>query len=362
MNTRRLIFLLIIIGFSNISVAEIGYGQMELIDPGNGKKVRNHILYPANEKGSDLFAWTVGSLMPPQSQIDYDISALFKGFKATPNAVVTAKEAPIYFFFGDISGPLHVTAWLAAKLAENDSIVVMSDWHQSSGSHDWTGIHNSHTPIYGKHLVDSVLQSNFARHIDKNQIYAIGIAYGAYPALALSGFKFDFQGVFSNCAKVTEKNHQKRCHKVNEIRFKPLKQYNYKDPGKGYRDSRIKATILLEPNYTKYIQKTISPEWETPILMINTDRGHDKTVSIRDTVSFLPKSNKIKNVTIESAWFGDIYQQCLPDAIDRVINGQAWYGNKYARIWCTENSEKSREEIHDEIFENIIDFIDGAEN
>jgi predicted dienelactone hydrolase len=331
MNMKLLTTILMLI--SSISLyAQIGLTSRTFIDSTRGRTLNTTLLYPAKSDSIDSF----GS------------NRVFKGFKASLNAdLFSDKKLPLIILIHGTSGNWKNLTWLGAPIANNGAIVVAAN-HEGSTTGDATPssvIRMWNQPQDVSFLIDRLLNSEFSEFIDNNKIIVIGSSLGGYATLALTGAILNFEKYKQFCF-----DNEDASTKFFRPTLDELDQDFYTKANQSHLDNRISLAIALVPGFVEVMNFDSLKNIKTPALIIGAslDENLPPATHYKPFVDEFPAAWKYIEIT--DATHYSFLQKCKPGALKILAEENAEFA-------CMEKGEKTREEIHLEVLDEIEEFM-----
>ncbi|HBH48802.1 MAG TPA: hypothetical protein DDX98_09185 [Bacteroidales bacterium] len=327
-------YLLILI-FGSIAVySQVGLKQITFTDSSRSRNLKSTIFYPTK---SELVQ-------------EYGGNRVFMGFMASKDTEIsTHSKLPLIILAHGTSGNWRNLSWLADTLVKKGAIAVAAN-HPGSTTGDATPASVFRTwnqPLDISFLIDRMLASEFSQHIDTGKIIVIGSSLGGYTALALSGAKVKLEKYPDFC----EKHSDEACNYFWPV-FESLDQDFFEKTNQLYIDSRIKLSIALVPGFVEVMTRESLQNMDNPILIV----GAEMDENLPPETHFLPYLDNLsataKYHTVEGANHYSFLQQCKSGALEILAEEEA-------EFVCIEKGDRKREEIHEEVIEMVISFIES---
>jgi predicted dienelactone hydrolase len=285
-------------------------------------------------------------------------NAVFKGTAANRDAVPDGVKHPLIIFAHGSGGNAAGLGWIAERLAAEGYVVIAAN-HQGSTSGDSTPETNVkiwQPPQDMSAMVDAISTSpSLQRIVDANNITAIGFSMGGHAVLALAGGTAEL-GAFAkfcddykdspNCIWFDRGNGSIKGH-VDLHKLDPL-QFEM-----NVSDKRVGRVIAIDPGVAQALNFESLSTISVPTLLINLGEGEAIPLGVR--------ANQIENAipnarykTIAGANHFSFLAECK-------ALGWAYVMLEGDDPVCTE-SARSRVEIHDEIADKIVTFLNGAKS
>jgi predicted dienelactone hydrolase len=331
MNMKLLTTILMLI--SSISLySQIGLTSRTFIDSTRGRTINTTLLYPAKSDSIDSF----GS------------NRVFKGFKASLNAdLFSDKKLPLIILIHGTSGNWKNLTWLGAPIANKGAIVVAAN-HEGSTTGDATPssvIRVWNQPQDVSFLIDRLLKSEFSEFIDNNKIIAIGSSLGGYTTLALTGAILNFEKYKQFCF-----DNEDASTKFFRPALDELNQDFYTKANQLHLDNRISLAIALVPGFVEVMNFDSLKNIKIPALIIGAslDENLPPATHYEPFLDEFPAAWKYIEIT--DATHYSFLQKCKPGALKILAEENAEFA-------CMEKGEKTREEIHIEVLDEIEEFM-----
>ena len=321
--------------------AEVGVMNLTFDAPHRDRLVQALIWYPAQSGGHIEY---VGD------------NAVFKGTIALRDALPDEAKHPLIILSHGSGGNAAGLGWISERLA-TEGYVVIGVNHQGATSGDSTPATNVkiwEPPQDMTAMLDAIAASPaLQRIVDSKNITVMGFSMGGHTALALAGVtarvdKFaqfcDDHKDSPNCIWFDRGNDLIKghvdLHKLDPIQFEMDRT-----------DKRVSRVIAIDPGVAQALEQNSLDDVSVPTLLVNLGEGdaiplgvkadqiaksiphaHYETISGANHFSFLPECKALGWVYI------------MMEGDDPV---------------CTETSNRSRIEIHNEIADKILAFLGG---
>ncbi|NQY94945.1 MAG: alpha/beta fold hydrolase [Campylobacteraceae bacterium] len=290
------------------------------------------------------------SIWYPTDTIDKELigeNIVFKGFKASSNSKIKEGKFPLIVLVHGTTGNWKNLSWLAQKLSNSGSIVIAANHpgYTSRDSNAQSVLRMWNQAKDVSFIITNTLESSLKNNIDKKNIFVLGYSLGGYTALALSGAKLDMKNYSSFC----EKNSNKAC-KYFKSSFPIIDKEYLKNSSQDLSDIRINASIAIAPGFVQSMTNESLKSITLPTLLIGAQ--YDENVPVK--IDILPKlkyfSKKIKYQEIADASHFSFMQICKEKAMQILAEEDA-------QFVCRDGKKKTREHIHDELFNIVNDYI-----
>ncbi len=130
-----------------------------------------------------------------------------------------------------------------------------------------------------------------------------------------------------------------------------------KKAGQNLKDGRVKAIIALAPGLVQNITNNSLSKIDIPALIIGAQLDHNVSVDtvIKKKMKYFSKS--VKYYEIKDAGHFSFMQICTRSKKANMILQE-----ENALFLCKDGIKKSRQEIHDEVYDLIKTFLDKQKN
>jgi len=332
MQSKKIYFAFFLFWFIPIFVyANVGFSQQTFIDKTRDRVLQTSIWYPTQAKQTTIFGENV----------------VFKGFEASKDAKIKEGKYPLFILVHGTSGNWKNLSWLAYKLAQNGAIVIAANHpgYTTAKSTPLSVIRAWNQPLDISFLLDAFFKSKFRNFLDAKQIYIIGYSLGGYSAMALAGARVDMKSYPSFCSK----NKDESC-KYFQKTFSHFDAEFYKNSSKDYRDKRVRGVVAIAPGFVEVMSDNSLKNITIPTLII----GAQEDKNIPPSKHFYKKmkvfSKAIRYKQIADASHFSFMQICKKGAL-KILEKEK------AAFVCKDGAQKNREEIHKELYQDIVEFI-----
>ncbi|WP_157721417.1 alpha/beta hydrolase family protein [Vibrio gazogenes] len=314
--------------FSSASWATIGITEKTGQDLERQRTIEARIFYPT-------------AMTEPESVFAENVA--FYGFKAVKNAPPTGQKLPLFILVHGTSGNWKNLSWLGSYLAENGAFVVSAN-HPGYTTGQATPeriLRMWEQPRDVSFLIDQVLSSDYANHIDKDNITVIGYSLGGYTALALAGAKFNISGYQTYCHQ-----HSDDSCKYYGNAFDGLSQQDHQMIAGDYRDARVTKAIAIAPGYVPAILPQSLETLSAKTIIVGGEL--DKTIPPK--LQILPyittHQSQLTYKTIKGASHFSFMQNCKPQAV-KILAEEG------AAFVCQDTADVDRKSIHQALLEIV---------
>ncbi|MCC5900582.1 MAG: lipoprotein signal peptide [Halomonas sp.] len=242
--------------------------------------------------------------------------------------------------------------WLATQLAQDGFIVASLD-HPGTTSFDnspqaaaqwWQRPHDL------SRLLDWLLtESYLLPYIDTDDISAIGHSLGGWTVMLLAGAQFDRDQLTAECVS---KANPRVCGLMAELGLDKLQAG---EPTGSLRDHRIKRVASLDVGLARSLSHQSLQALTTPTLILAAGVDIGDLPQAEESgflAQYIPASKQSYIVYPDAAHFS-FMQLCKPGAIELIEEEVPGDG-----IVCQDGNGRSREALHQAIYQDILAFID----
>jgi predicted dienelactone hydrolase len=279
---------------------------------------------------------------------------VFYGTTAKRDAKLEAGKHPLIILSHGSGGNAFNLGWISERLVQQ-GFIVMAPNHPGSTSGDSspeTNIKAWERPQDITALLDAVEASHGWRdHVDLNNITAMGFSIGGYTALAMAGARVSGDEYASYCDTHSQamdclwfehsnsyiKGHVD-LHKLDLSKFDGA-----------YGDDRITKVVAIDPGFAPTFTAASLAAAKQPTLVLNLGSAHSIPLGVngKQASELMPHA---KYKTVEGANHFTFLGLCKPWGwIALVFDGDD--------AVCTEEGDRRRLKMHDEISEKIISFL-----
>ncbi len=306
--------------------------------------VQSLVFYPASKGGYPEF---LGD------------NAVFKGVRVQRDARPEQTSHPLVIVSHGSGGNAANLAWLAHALTEQGFVVVIPN-HQGSTSADSTPETTIpavwQRPADMSRLLDAIAASpSMGKLVDMSDVTALGFSLGGLTVLSLAGVQMEADKLAAfcdanpdnpmGCAWFAKGNAlipgNVDLHKIDKSRFNAA-----------YPDTRIKRVIAIDPSFPVAFNQLSLKSAGVPVQFINLGNQDTIPEGVRaDQVALaMPDA---RHVRVADANHFDFLAEC---------KSFGWF-----YIWmegddpvCTKTSNNSRAELHDDITQKIMEFLNPS--
>jgi predicted dienelactone hydrolase len=328
-----IIFLSIIKG---ASASSIGFQQFELSDDVT-RPLDVTIWYPT---------------LQHSTSISVAENIAFVGTQVIKNASIPAQKYPLVLLSHGYRGNWRNLNWLASELALKGFMVAAPN-HPGTTTLDHNPLQASRwwqRPQDLVRVLDHLLtDTTFRTVVDKENVSAIGHSMGGWSVMQLVGAQLDRDTFQKQCQL---NPNPRTCGLANELgltspQSEEPKSFNFYDP-------RIKNAVILDLGLARSFSTESINKVNTPVMILGAgiDIGDlPQTMESGYLAEHLPLLNRSYKV-YEQAMHFSFMQLCKPNAIALLEKETPGDG-----VVCKDGLETSRKELHNQIFNDIMDFI-----
>lgn len=329
-------FLLVYLFSINTALAQnIGFKVVQ-INADSNRQLTVAIWYPTVQSGP---VSTIGE------------NAAFYGFQAIRNASIDIQSAPVVLLSHGYRGNWGNLSWLAATLA-HEGYVVAAPNHPGTTSRDhspelaakwWLRVKD-----ISRVLDYLVTDKQWQRHINDDDISAIGHSLGGWTVMQLAGAVFDRPTFKRQCMLLPN---PRICGLASELGLKTAQ--NNEPVANVLYDARIKRVVSLDLGLARSILPTSLKDIHIPVLILAAGIDIGDLPQAQESgylAEYLPLFQRHYKVYGQAAHFS-FMQLCKPEAetlLDREEPGDG--------IICNDGSI-SREALHQQMFLDILQFL-----
>lgn len=228
---------------------------------------------PARHRAMPLAA----SVWYPAGRVTYrnaiGDSALFVGMPAYVGAAVAEGRYPLVLVSHGSGGAMDGLAWLSSRLAARGAIVLAVN-HPGTTSGDSSPRRTMRlaprAADLGAALQALLADPQFAPHVDRDRISALGFSLGGSTVLGLAGLRFDGDAFAGYCRKAGEASPGCDFLAKGGVRLDSLPESFSAD----MRDARVSSVISVDPGFTHAAVEESLAGVRMPVLFINLGNEH----------------------------------------------------------------------------------------
>jgi predicted dienelactone hydrolase len=313
-------------------VAGVGIVHRDYFDATRQRTLKTAILYPAKTT----------------TATEHGGNRVFIGFDASADAPVHSdKPLPLIMLVHGTSGNWRNLTWLGVPLVQQGAIVVTAN-HPGSTTGDASPasvIRMWQQPQDIQFLLDQILSSTFAAHVDTNQIAVVGSSLGGYTAMAVAGATLDFARYPEFC-----KTHNDNSTAYFRPALGSLDAAFYTNANQSFFDDRVKASVALVPGFVEVMRPKSIAALPTPVLIVGAglDENVPPETHLKPILPFLPKTSRY--VEISDATHFSFLQRCKPGAM-------AILAEDNETFVCLEKGRLTRAGIHQAVLREVLSFL-----
>ncbi|WP_421848055.1 alpha/beta hydrolase family protein [Marinomonas sp.] len=241
--------------------------------------------------------------------------------------------------------------WLATKLVQDGYVVASLDHpgttsfdHSAQAAAQWWQRAGDLSRLLDWLLNESYLLPN----IDANNITAIGHSLGGWTVMLLAGGQFDRDQLKQECVL---KNNPRVCGLMPEL---GLDRAQTGEPTGSLKDNRIKQVITLDLGLARSLSRQSLQALTVPTLIFAAGVDIGDLPQAEESgflAQYIPSNNRQYIVYPDAAHFS-FMQLCKPGAIEMIEEEEPGDG-----IVCKDGNERSRDELHQVIYQDIMHFL-----
>ncbi|WP_417769958.1 alpha/beta hydrolase family protein [Stappia sp.] len=200
-------------------------------------------------------------------------NALFVGAPALIGAALAKGRHPLVLLSQGSGGNMDGLAWLSSRLAARGAIVLAVN-HPGTTSGDSSPRRTMRlaprAADLGAALQALLADPQFAPHVDRERISALGFSLGGSTVLGLAGLRFDGDAFADYCRKAGEASPGCDFLASGGVRLDALPESFSAD----MRDARVSSVISVDPGFTHAAVEDSLAGVRTPVLFINLGNEH----------------------------------------------------------------------------------------
>lgn len=272
-------------------------------------------------------------------------NAVFVGVEAVQNAPLPAGQSTLVLVsHGGLRSADNSGAWLSARLAQAGYIAVEINGRRPELANEavnefWQRTHDMSTALDA--ISDHPLLS---KHVDPEDIHAIGFALGGTSALALAGGRIEPQSFIKSCDGSSRKSADCAWYDAQGVALKTVDQ---KQLAVSRRDERFRSVVAIDPEYLHAFMDDMALV-TTPALLISL--GSESQPGGESQINPSVNTENVIHDVVEAATTFDAFNICTPSA-PSILAQEG--GNS---VMCGTSSE-ARMQAHAVIIEKAVQFI-----
>lgn len=305
---------------------------------------------PANGDAPGYIA-TLWYPAEPGRESRFGVSRIRPGYLAVPEGKPTLpRSAPLIVLTHGTGGSAQSLAWLATGLARRGALVVAADHPASSGGDPerasmmqvWT------QPNDVRHLLDTLLASDWGVRIDRQRIASVGFSLGGASVMLMAGARLDFERFPAFC-----ETHDDGACRAFARYFESVDADFYARANADLSEPRLRAAVAIAPGFTEAFTAESLRAMSTPLLLVTGERDQQlpPQTHVHPMKHLLPANSEY--LEIADAHHFSFLPLCGDGAI-------ALLAESSEEFVCQEFGEKSRPDIHGEALQAISIFLSEA--
>lgn len=322
----------------NASTYSVGFDQVQLYTDSD-RPLKASVWYPSQ------------TTFPIERVAD---NAAFLGTNVVRVGTPQAGKFPLVVISHGYRGNWRNQNWLATKLAQDGYVVASLD-HPGTTSFD----HSAQAAAQWwqrtgdlSRLLDWLLEESYLLpNIDANNVTAIGHSLGGWIVMLLAGAQFDRDQLKQECSL---KASPRVCGLRAEL---GLDKVQVGEPTGSLQDSRIKRVVSLDLGLARSLSRQSLQSLTAPTLILAADVDIGDLPQAEESgflAQYIPKNKRQYIVYPDAAHFS-FMQLCKPGAIDLIEEENPGDG-----IVCQDGNDRSRDELHQVMYQDIIRFIQDS--
>ena len=278
-------------------------------------------------------------------------NALFTGVPAFVGAAVAEGRYPLILLSHGSGGAMEGLAWLSARLAAQGAIVLAVN-HPGTTSGDSSPRRTMRLAPRAADLgaaLEAVLgDPQFAPHIDRERISALGFSLGGTTVLGLAGIRFDAEAFADYCREAGDEAAGCDFLAKGGVRLDALPEAFSAD----MRDLRVSAVVSVDPGFTHSAVEESLAGVRVPLLFVNL--GEEERwpgVDVGPQGSGLAaRVAGARHVAVAPAWHFSFLGLCKPQGAELL---RKWEDDPI----CDDPRGSDRATVHEEIVGIVADFL-----
>lgn len=238
-----------------------------------------------------------------------------------------------------IAGNALATSWIAAALAKQGYIVAAPNHpgNQSGNKSAGEVLKLWLRPADFTSTLDTLTTGTaFQKHIDWENVGALGLSMGGYTALAIAGAKINQQQLASYCD--TDLNNHSLCEWIKQSGV-DLHKMDLQVAGQTYRDNRIRSVVAVDPAMSDTLNGESIAGIKVPVDLINlgTKGEIPAGLDVSRMATMIPDANYS---TIEGANHFSMFAECKSGASEDLK------AKEITEALCDDVGGRPRREVH----------------
>lgn len=281
-------------------------------------------------------------------------SALFVGMPSYVGAAVAEGRYPLVLLSHGSGGNMDGVAWLSSHLAARGAIVLAVN-HPGTTSGDSSPRRTlrlaPRAADLGAALQALLADPQFAPHIDRDRISALGFSLGGSTVLGLAGLRFDSDAFADYCRKAGEASPGCDFLASGGVRLDSLPESFSAD----MRDARVSSVISVDPGFTHAAVEQSLAGVRVPVLFVNLGEEHRwPAVDVGPKGSGLAaRISGARHVAVAPAHHFTFLGLCKPGGAELL---RKWEDDPV----CDDPQGTVRKQVHEEIVGIVAEFLELA--
>lgn len=321
--------------------ASIGFKQIEIPDPGGQRPLHASLWYPTEDSSAEV---EVGE------------NPVFHGVGVISDARLEARPHALVLLSHGMGGSWRNLNWLAADLVARGYVVAapdhpgttFTDKRPSEAVRLWERPRDL-SRVLDALVADKTLLGEFL----PGRVAAVGHSLGGWTVIALAGGRFQSSLISGECPPA---NASPFCRTLRQLGLADAK--SAPELAGNMRDPRIAAVVSLDPGAARGFTPKSLAAVPVPVLILAAGREIPEIAALKSDSAYLEKhlpAVSTHYAEIPDALHFTFMQLCKPGAVALIEREDP--GEGYV---CEDGGGRTREEIHRDVADRIIGFLDGA--
>ncbi|MEH0874578.1 alpha/beta fold hydrolase [Pectobacterium cacticida] len=335
------LFISLLLSFAALADVGIGFQQITIVKGADNRPLDVAVFYPVSSSSQRTI---IGE------------NAAFPGITVSKNAAPESGKYPLIVVSHGYGGSWLNQLWLAEALVKQGYIVAAPN-HPGTTTKDMR-TEKAQELWQRPHDISRVVTALLAApektgRVDEKRIAAVGHSLGGWTVLELAGGRFSTDQFEQDC--LTHAG-LASC-KVYERMQVAKNAASRTQLDKSLADPRIRAVVSLDMGLARGITAQSLAAINIPVLIMAAGYPNEElpaALESHDLARKLPPAHSTYKEIADATHFS-FMQRCKPGAID-IINAESPGDG----MICLDGGERSREQIHQDVAQDISEFLQAA--